>query len=41
MRIKKTSQYIQPGASLTDDYGTSTTDGYTQNYINTNFSSGS
>ena len=37
MRIKKTSQYIEPGASLTDDYGTSTTDGYTQNYINTNF----
>jgi len=34
MRIKKTSQYIEGGASLSTVYGTSNTDGYTQSYIN-------
>lgn len=35
MRIKKTSQYIEGGASLSNVYGTSNEDGYTQQYINT------
>lgn len=34
MRIKKTSQYIEGGASLSTVYGTSNSDGYTQSYIN-------
>lgn len=34
MRIKKTSQYIEGGASLSNVYGTSDSDGYTQEYIN-------
>lgn len=34
MRIKKTSQYIEGGASLSNEYGTSNSDGYTQSYIN-------
>jgi len=34
MRIKKTSQYIEGGASLSTTYGTSNSDGYTQSYIN-------
>ena len=34
MRIKKTSQYMQGGASLSNVYGTSNSDGYTQEYIN-------
>ena len=35
MRIKKTSQYIEGGASLSNVYGTSNENGYTQEYINT------
>lgn len=35
MRIKKTSQYIEGGASLSNVYGTSDSNGYTQEYINT------
>jgi len=35
MRIKKTSQYIEGGAILRNEYGTSQTDGYVQEYINT------
>ena len=34
MRIKKTSQYINGGASLSNVYGTSNENGYTQSYIN-------
>ena len=34
MRIKKTSQYMQGGASLSNVYGTSDENGYTQEYIN-------
>ena len=34
MRIKKTSQYIEGGASLSNVYGTSNENGYTQSYIN-------
>ena len=34
MRIKKTSQYIEGGANLSNVYGTSNSDGYTQSYIN-------
>lgn len=34
MRIKKTSQYMQGGASLSNEYGTSDSNGYTQEYIN-------
>lgn len=34
MRIKKTSQYIEGGASLSNEYGTSNENGYTQDYIN-------
>ena len=34
MRIKKTSQYIEDGASLSNEYGTSDSNGYTQEYIN-------
>lgn len=34
MRIKKTSQYIEGGASLSNVYGTSNENGYTQEYIN-------
>lgn len=34
MRIKKTSQYMQGGASLSNVYGTSNENGYTQEYIN-------
>ena len=34
MRIKKTSQYMQGGASLSNVYGTSDSNGYTQEYIN-------
>ena len=34
MRIKKTSQYIEGGASLSNVYGTSDENGYTQEYIN-------
>lgn len=34
MRIKKTSQYIEGGASLSNEYGTSNENGYTQEYIN-------
>lgn len=37
MRIKKTSQYIEGGASLSNEYGTSNENGYTQNYSNNNF----
>lgn len=33
-RIKKTSQYIEGGATLSNTYGTSQEDGYTQEYIN-------
>lgn len=33
-RIKKTSQYIEGGASLSNVYGTSNKNGYTQEYIN-------
>jgi hypothetical protein len=33
-RIKKTSQYIEGGASLSNVYGTSNENGYTQSYIN-------
>lgn len=36
MRIKKTSQYIEGGASLSNVYGTSNSNGYTQEYINNN-----
>jgi hypothetical protein len=35
MRIKKTSQYIEGGASLSNVYGTSDSNGYTQEFINT------
>lgn len=34
MRIKKTSQYIEDGANLSNVYGTSNENGYTQSYIN-------
>lgn len=34
MRIKKTSQYIEGGAALSNTYGTSQEDGYTQAYMN-------
>lgn len=34
MRIKKTSQYMEGGASLSNEYGTSDSNGYTQEYIN-------
>lgn len=34
MRIKKTSQYINGGANLSNVYGTSNENGYTQDYIN-------
>ena len=34
MRIKKTSQYIEGGASLSNVYGKSDSNGYTQEYIN-------
>ena len=34
MRIKKTSQYIEGGASLSNVYGTSDSNGYAQEYIN-------
>ncbi len=34
MRIRKTSQYIEGGASLSNVYGTSNENGYTQEYIN-------
>lgn len=33
-KIKKTSQYIEGGASLSNVYGTSNENGYTQEYIN-------
>lgn len=36
MRIKKTSQYIEGGASLSNVYGISNENGYTQEYINNN-----
>jgi len=36
MRIRKTSQYIEGGASLSNVYGTSDSNGYTQEYINNN-----
>lgn len=34
MRIKKTSQYIEGGASISNVYGTSNSNGYSQDYIN-------
>lgn len=34
MRIRKTSQYIEGGANLSNTYGTSQENGYTQDYIN-------
>lgn len=34
MRIKKVSQYIEGGANLSNVYGTSDENGYTQEYIN-------
>ena len=34
MRIKKTSQYIENGASISNVYGTSQSNGYSQDYIN-------
>lgn len=34
MLIKKTSQYIEGGASLSNVYGTSDSNGYTQEYVN-------
>lgn len=34
MRIKKTSQYMEGGASLSNIYGTSNENGYTQEYVN-------
>ena len=37
MRIKKVSQYIEGGASLSNEYGTSNENGYTQEYINETF----
>ena len=36
MRIKKTSQYIEGGATLSNEYGTSQNNGYSQEYINKN-----
>ena len=36
MRIKKTSQYMEGGANLSNIYGTSNENGYTQDYINNN-----
>lgn len=36
-KIQKTSQYIEGGSSLSNEYGTSDSNGYTQEYINTNF----
>lgn len=33
-QIQKTSQYIEGGASLSNEYGTSNENGYTQQYIN-------
>ena len=41
MRIKKTSQYIEGGANLSNVYGTSNENGYTQEYINGIIDSGS
>lgn len=37
MRIKKTSQYIEGGASISNVYGTSQSNGYSQEYCNANF----
>lgn len=34
MRIKKTSQYMAGGATLSNEYGTSQVNGYTQDFIN-------
>lgn len=34
MRIKKTSQYLEGGASISNVYGTSTSNGYSQNFLN-------
>lgn len=34
MRIKKTSQYMEGGASISNVYGTSQSDGYSQSFIN-------
>ena len=34
MRIKKTSQYIEGGASISNVHGTSQSNGYSQEYIN-------
>lgn len=34
MRIRKTSQYMEGGAHLSNVFGASTSNGYTQNYIN-------
>ena len=34
MRIKKTSQYMEGGAHLSNVFGASTSNGYTQNYLN-------
>ena len=34
MRIKKTSQYIEGGASISNVYGTSQSNGYSQEYMN-------
>jgi len=36
MRIKKTSQYIEGGATLENTYGTSQINGYTQSYFDIN-----
>ena len=41
MRIKKTSQYMEGGASISNVYGTSQSDGYSQEYINGIIESGS
>jgi hypothetical protein len=40
-QIQKTSQYIEGGASLSNTYGTSNENGYTQEYINGIIESGS
>ena len=37
MRIRKTSQYIEGGASISNVYGTSQENGYSQEYCNANF----
>ena len=34
MRIKKTSQYIEGGASISNTYGTSQSNGYSQEFLN-------